>query len=103
MDISVLVVLAPVCVGVFVLIAYIAKKLRRECLHDFLLSDDVDILELRVPRIEETSQDMHSSSLSAEGMFASLHGLLKEVATDQEYFSLEIVSIGERGIRFYVV
>ncbi len=96
-------VLAPVFVGVLVLVAYIAKKLCKEYPSDSLLSSDIDILELRVPRIEETSGDMHSSSLSAEGMFASLHGLLKEVATDQEYFSLEVVSIGERGIRFYIV
>ncbi|MBD3366458.1 S1 RNA-binding domain-containing protein [candidate division WWE3 bacterium] len=97
-------ILGPLAFGLGVISIFIARKLRKsgggeEC----LLSGEVNVLEVRVPRIDESRQDIQASSLAAESMFAALHGLLKEESDDQEYFSLEIISQGEDGIRFYLV
>ncbi len=57
---------------------------------------EVTFFKIRVPK-GNTKQ-----SLSAEQMFASLHGLLREKDSIQEHISFEIES-SENGINFYVV
>ncbi len=59
-----------------------------------------EILEIRVPKIDENL--LETSPLSAENMFASLHGLLREDSIVQENISFEIISTGREGIKFYV-
>lgn len=100
---SLFALLGPVLLGLGVLFIFIARKLRGEGVEECLLPGEIDVLEIKVPRIDESRQDIQASSLAAESMFASLHGLLKEDLEEQEYFSLEIISHGDRGIRFYVV
>ncbi len=96
-------ILGPLLLGLGIIFIYIARKLRGRGAEECLLTKDIDILEVRVPRIDESRQDIQASSLAAESMFASLHGLLEENMEDQEHFSLEIISCGDAGIRFYVV
>lgn len=63
---------------------------------------DLVILEVQVAKTDETAKDVHFSSLGAENMFASLHGLLRADYDLQEHISFEIVSSKENGIKFYV-
>jgi len=66
--------------------------------------NDLVVLEVKVSKHDEYERSqVQLNSLSAESMFAALHGLLKEDPTSQEHFSFEIVSSGTRGIKFYVV
>lgn len=62
-----------------------------------------EILEIQVPKNMDENRDTHLASLSAENMFASLHGLLKDSIDDQESFSFELVADGATGIKFYTV
>ncbi len=62
----------------------------------------LEILEINILKAVETDADIHASSLAAENMFASLHGLLREDAGHQEHFSFEIVASKELGLRFYI-
>jgi hypothetical protein len=62
----------------------------------------IEILEIQISKTEDTTLNPQSSSLSAENMFSNLHGLLTEDSSMQERISFEIVSSGEKGIRFYV-
>ncbi|MFZ2664542.1 MAG: DUF87 domain-containing protein, partial [Patescibacteria group bacterium] len=64
-------------------------------------SDSIEIMEIQLSKNEEISRDITASSLSAENMFSALHGLLKGEPELQEYVSFEMVSSGDRGIRFY--
>ena len=66
-------------------------------------SDDFEVLEVQLSRNEEISKDVNASALSAENMYAALHGLLKDNPKLQEKVSFEMTSSGDRGIRFYVV
>ena len=65
-------------------------------------SDSREVLEVQLSRNEEEDRDIQKSSLSAENMFSSLHGLLKDEPDLQEQVSFEMVASGDRGIRFYV-
>jgi len=58
-----------------------------------------EVFEIRVPKIDENQ--LETSPLSAENMFASLHGLLREDTVVQENISFEIVSTGREGLKFY--
>jgi hypothetical protein len=58
------------------------------------------MLEIQVSKNEDTAKEVAISALAAEGMFASLHGLLREDSNSQEHFSFEIAS-SEDGVRFY--
>src|SRR4030042_5294362 len=62
----------------------------------------VEVLEISISRNDADTKEVQTSALSAENMFAALHGLLRESATDQERFSFEVVFSGTNGIRFYV-
>jgi hypothetical protein len=64
--------------------------------------ENMQILEIQVSRNEEIT-DASAQATAAEHMFASLHGLLKENPSLQEYISFEMISSAEEGIRFYVV
>jgi hypothetical protein len=81
------------------------KKFIKEAAHVRLsASDDFEVIEIIVPRGEETNLrqgEGNMSALSAEHLFASLHGLLKEDFGSQEHFSFEI-SADTMGTRFYV-
>jgi hypothetical protein len=66
-------------------------------------SEDFEVLEVQLSRNEETPQDVNASALSAENMYAALHGLLKDDPRFQERVSFEMSASGDRGIRFYVV
>jgi len=62
-----------------------------------------DVLEVQLSKNEEAPKDIQFSALSAENMFASIHGLLKDDPKAQEHFSFEMVASGDKGIKFYVV
>ena len=66
-------------------------------------SSDFVVLEIRVTKNTNTfkSSELRSAPISAEQMFAALHGLLKLDLSSQEHLSFEIVS-DKNGIRFYV-
>ena len=59
------------------------------------------ILEIQVPKVEETHVEMQTAPLAAENMFASLHGLLRQDYDMQEHVSFEIAATPS-GIKFYV-
>lgn len=65
-------------------------------------SDSIEIIEVQLSKNEEPAKDIQASSLSAENMFSAIHGLLKSEPALQETVSFEMVSSGDRGIRFYV-
>jgi hypothetical protein len=60
----------------------------------------VEVLEIKIPK-NSGSEDPGTSALAAENMLSSLHGLLREDGSAQEYFSCEICS-DKNGIHFYV-
>ena len=66
-------------------------------------ADSLTVLEVQISKNQEELSDFKVPSLSAENMFAAIHGLLKEDTNIQEHFSFEIVASSEHGIRFYVV
>jgi hypothetical protein len=55
------------------------------------------IMQVLVPREND------KTPLAAEQMFASLHGLLGDLKECEDVISFEIVSTGDKGIRFFVV
>lgn len=63
--------------------------------------EDFEVLEIQVPKFETISPHVDSTSLAAENMFASLHGLLRESGSS-EHFSFEIAASGDTGIKFYI-
>ncbi len=62
---------------------------------------DFIVLEIVIPREEDTGKETHFSALAAEHLFASLHGLLRDDASEQEVFSFEIAST-DAGTKFYL-
>jgi hypothetical protein len=66
-------------------------------------SSNFVVLEIRVTKSTEMfkSSELQSAPISAEQMFAALHGLLKLDASIQEHLSFEMVS-DKGGIKFYV-
>ena len=98
------VVFGPLIFGLGIILIFIASRLKKGSSSGFSVMEEPQILEIKVPRVdEEEDHSPQASSLLAENMFASLHGLLREDASAQEHFSFEIVSHGEGGIHFYVV
>ena len=55
------------------------------------------VMQVLVPREND------KSALAAEQMFASIHGILGDLARGEDLISFEIISTEEDGIRFYVV
>lgn len=64
--------------------------------------DKTQVLEIRISRSDDVEVNQQQSALSAENMFSTLHGLLREDPDMQERVSFEMVSSGSTGIRFYV-
>jgi len=66
-------------------------------------SSNFVVLEIRVTKSTEMfkSSELQSAPISAEQMFAALHGLLKLDSSIQEHLSFEMVS-DKGGIKFYV-
>ena len=66
-------------------------------------SSNFVVLEIRVTKSTEMfkSSELQSAPISAEQMFAALHGLLKLDLSVQEHLSFEVVS-DKSGIKFYV-
>lgn len=58
------------------------------------------VLEIRSSKSVSDKIDIQDSPISAEGLFASLHGMLREDLDLQDVVSFEIVS-DENGIKFY--
>lgn len=63
--------------------------------------EKIRVLEVQISKSDDTEVNSQSSALSAENMFCTLHGLLKENPDMQEHVSFEMVSSGNQGIRFY--
>ncbi len=61
--------------------------------------------EVRAPMIMQVlvPRESDKTPLAAEQMFASIHGILRDAKKSLDLISFEIVSTGEKGIRFYVV
>jgi hypothetical protein len=55
------------------------------------------VMQVLVPREND------KTPLAAEQMFASLHGLLGDSKRCQDVIGFEIVSVGDKGIRFFVI
>jgi len=87
--------------GLLVLYSSIRKKFKKS--YGSRNLENCEILEITMSRNEEKTLDVQTSSLCAETMFASIHGLLREDAGLQEHLSFEVVSSGASGIKFYVV
>ncbi len=86
-----------------ILIAIIYRRIKTQPLDLGAVSNTpFEVLEIKMPKTLEAERESQMSALSAENMFASLHGLLKEDATEQEHFSFEMVADGANGIKFYV-
>ncbi|OGC46117.1 hypothetical protein A2V49_03495, partial [candidate division WWE3 bacterium RBG_19FT_COMBO_34_6] len=97
-------ILIPVIVILVVLVVIFSASRRviKETQMDQLSSGHFEILEIQVLKNAQEEKDYKSSSLAAENLFATLHGLLREEAHLQEHFSFEIVSNKAGGLRFYV-
>ncbi len=96
-------VFGPLIFGLGITFIFVAKRLKKGSSLGFSVMEELQVLEIKVPRVDdEEGHSPQASSLLAENMFASLHGLLREDGTAQEYFAFEIVSHGEGGIHFYV-
>jgi len=88
-------------IALLLVVAYVIKVFNRHARGDFSsILEDFEILEILIPR-EDTDAE-HSSAFSAEQLFASLHGLLKEEHHLQEHFTFEMKS-DEMGVKFYLV
>lgn len=88
-------------VAIGLIVAGVVIRLKKSSKPTKTISDSIEIIEIQLSRNEEISRDITASSLSAENMFSALHGLLKGEPGIQEQVSFEMVSSGERGIRFY--
>jgi hypothetical protein len=93
-------ILIPLLV-IAILGIYFYKSLGIRTHKSNLTNSEFEILEISIPKNEEESVENNTSALSAEHMFASLHGLLTEDIGSQEHFSFEITA-NELGIKFYL-
>ncbi|HDQ88658.1 MAG TPA: ATP-binding protein, partial [candidate division WWE3 bacterium] len=97
------VVFGPLLFGLGLVFIFISRRLRKGSNSNISVMEDLQVLEIKVPRVDEDEgHSPQSSSLLAENMFASLHGLLRDDGDNQEFFAFEVVSHGEGGIHFYV-
>ncbi|MCD4811609.1 type IV secretion system DNA-binding domain-containing protein [bacterium] len=72
----------------------------------FMSDDMVDVYEeLRNPVVMQVlvPRENDKTPLAAEQMFASLHGLLGDLRKCQDVVSFEVISTGEKGIRFFII
>ena len=94
-----------VVIGVVValLIFYaLSRKIISSDAGDYSQPGSFEVLEIKLLKQAQEEIEIQTPSLSAENLFASLHGLLREESHLQEHFSFEIVSNKEGGLRFYV-
>lgn len=100
---NILFILTGLLVILFFIFA-IFKKIYKETASEPMVSGEFELLEIQILRENNDSLINNTgSSLAAESLFASLHGLLREDRSKQEHFSLEMVSSKTGGLRFYVV
>jgi len=62
----------------------------------------LQLLQVTLSKSDEESPNVQASSLYAENMFSTLHGLLKEDPSSQEHISFEMAASGTEGIKFFV-
>lgn len=91
-------VVLPV-LAVIIIVLYTLKFRSKNVAEGLVISKDFGILEIQVPK--DAEGDTHTSSMSAEHLFASLHGLLKENPQEQEHFTFEISS-NSQYISFFI-
>ena len=101
MDIRYLLLILIGSIFSLVLIYRFIKKRLRGGASKF--SGDFEVLEIQASKNQEADKDVTLTSMSAENMFAAMHGLLREDPELQEHLSFEIVSSGTSGIKFFVV
>ena len=95
---TILLIALPI-LGIFVFGIFIFVQVRSRSSRSKTFSfEEYEVLEIIVPKGEEGT--LSTSSLAAEHMFASLHGLLQEDHSLQEHFSFEVVS-NSGMIRFF--
>ena len=88
---------------VIVVLFVIFKRVASTTHSAVTLEGGLEVLEVKILKSSEESDDQQISALGAENLFASLHGLLRDEANLQEHFSFEIISNKAGGLRFYVV
>ncbi len=89
-----------ICVGAF----FIYKKFIRSAVVASIYGEhDMSVLEIKVPKTEadDSNNTSDTTTLAAEHLFASLHGLLNDDSNTQEHFSFEVEATA-LGIKFYV-
>ncbi len=94
-----------ILVGIFIVILFfIYLRLRAPEISQAVNIEipKTEILEVQISKNEDENLTSQSSPLSAENMFSALHGLLSENPSVQEHVSFEMMSSGEKGLRFYV-
>ncbi len=95
-------IILSVLAVLFIVYMRIRKTSPSESAAPTIRKSGVEILEVRLSRNEEESKIPGFSAMSAENMFAALHGLLKDDSNNQEHISFEIVSSGAHGLKFFV-
>lgn len=90
-------------IALVVVIFMITKRVAGTSYSDNVSQDSLEVLEVKILKANEESDDHQLSALAAENLFASLHGLLRDETHLQEHFSFEIVSSKEGGLRYYVI
>jgi len=89
--------------AVIVVLFIIFKRVATTTHDGAVLEGNLEVLEVKILKSTEESDDQQISALGAENLFASLHGLLRDEAHLQEHFSFEVISDKAGGLRFYVV
>lgn len=95
--------LSALIAGSLILLGFVLLKkssIKQSIFGDSPMTDFI-VLEIKVPKV--VSEDLNTGPLSAEHMFASLHGLLKEDFSDQEHLTFELAASGDGGLNFYCV
>ncbi len=91
---------AIIAIGLITLgfVFYKRASLKQSIFGDNILTEYV-VLEIKVPKI--MTEDVNTGPLSAEHMFASLHGLLREDFDSQEHLTFELAAEGDGRLNFY--
>lgn len=94
------IVIGIVLIGLGIYIA--SRRISILAKHEALSSKEFELLEIQILHGKDVSEDHTASSIAAENLFATLHGLLREDGNQQEHFSFEVVANKEGGLRFYI-
>jgi len=95
-----------VIIGVIIalLIFYaLSRKITSSDSRENVPLSSLEVLEVKLLKQAQMTEEVQAPSLAAENLFAALHGLLREESNLQEHFSFEAVSNKAGGLRFYVV